>query len=439
MKNTKKSAKRARHNVEIHDYDVNEIEPSVLSKAMPYFVLFALGSLIRLFAMLFIDLPFTSDVFAFQFWAVHLYEGGLSYFYYSETFTDYPPAYMYVLYLIGAIRAAMGEPDFHSPAFTRLIFMPAVISDIVTGLVFYYVCAVNWRDEKPFGLHFWLALTYLFSPVILLNSAIWGQVDAVHTLLLLIALYGISRKQSLLIYLVYGLAVITKPQSLIVAPVFLYSAFLYVREREFSAKAILSMVGFAAATFLLMGLLAFPFGLPLVIEQFADTLGSYPFASVNAYNFFSLVGGNWRDITPFFTVVSTVSIVGVTFFSFWFLYHHWSTAGVFFAAALLFNTTFTFVVRMHERYLFPALLFLMAAYVFKGVQQKWDWRVLALYGALSVTLFVNCMDVLLRFHHIYISDNIMPVISFAQVFLGVFALYMARNWMADEVNEVNEQ
>jgi len=400
-----------------------------LDKIKPYLALFALGLMVRVIALVYIDMPFTTDVFTFQFWAVQLYEGGLSYFYYSDSFTDYPPVYMYVLYLIGAIRVAMGGFDINSPAFIRLIFMPAIISDLITGLLFYYVCAIKWEHKNPFGIHFWLALTYLLSPVILLNSAIWGQVDAVHTLLLFIALYGISRKQSLPVYLIYGLAVLTKPQSLIIAPVFLYSAFLYVKEREFSAKSIATMWGFAAATFLLMGLLSLPFGIPLVIEQFADTLGSYPFASVNAYNFFSLTGGNWRPITPFYVAVSSISIVSVTLMSFWFLHHNWNRSGIFFAAALLFSTTFTFVVRMHERYLFPALLFLMAAYFFKEV---WDRRVLALYIAFSVTLFINCLDVLWRFHNINTIESSMPLISFLQVVLGVYALYIGRNWMVNK-------
>jgi len=383
-----------------------------------YIALFVIGLTIRLAAFT-INMPFQGDVLTFQIWAVRLFEDGLAYFYYADFFSDYPPMYMYVLWMAGAVRYAF-DLEFLSPAFNLVVFTPAIVSDLITGLLIY-------RVSSSFGRRsFWIALAYLANPAIILNSAVWGQVDAIHTLLLFLALYAVSQKQSLPAYLIYGIAVLTKPQSLIVAPVFLYSAY--------RAKEPFKMFGYAVATFGLMALLSLPFvpgfDLTLILNQYADTLGSYPFASVNAYNFYALTGGNWQDISGFYLLLSAVAIVGVTLMSFWILHQNWSATSVFFSAALLFIVTFVFVVRMHERYLFPALLFLLVAYIIKN-----KVHFLALYAAFSATFFINCLDVLLKFNDSRLPffgesqagvfrpiDPAIAFISFLHVVLAVYSL-----------------
>ena len=416
---------------------------------LAYSALFIIALLIRLAAFA-IDMPFRGDVFTFQSWAVQLYEGGLSRFYYADTFTDYPPMYMYLLWLAGAIRYAF-ELEYLSPQFNFIVFLPAIISDIITGLLIYRLCRSVFAGGE-FAKSFWIALAYLTNPAVILNSSVWGQVDAIHTLLLFLSLYALSKKQSLAVYLLYGIAVLTKPQSLIVAPIFLYSAFYYFKERDYSLKAAATMFGYAALTFLFMALLSLPFtpgfDLSPVLRQYADTLGSYPFASVNAYNFIALTGGNWQEITLFYTLLSVGAIVGITCMTFWILHKHWpearatssppSAAAIFYCAALLFIVTFVFSVRMHERYLFPALLFLLLSAIL--MRNKSDIRFPFLYAAFSLTLFVNCLDVLLKLYGMRLLsigqipemvfrpiDEAIALVSFINVALAVFSLKIGRD------------
>ena len=37
-----------------------------------------------------------------------------------------------------------------------------------------------------------------------------------------------------------------------------------------------------------------PFGVDKVFSQYVNTLGSYPYATINAYNFWALLGQNWQ-------------------------------------------------------------------------------------------------------------------------------------------------
>jgi hypothetical protein len=47
---------------------------------------------------------------------------------------------------------------------------------------------------------------------------------------------------------------------------------------------------------------------------------------------------------------------------------------------------FTFGHFMHERYVFPALMLLLVAYILYN-----DWRILVLYVLYSISILVNCM------------------------------------------------
>ena len=44
------------------------------------------------------------DINCFVSWSDMVFNDGFGAFYKSESFTDYPPGYMYILYLVGAIR-----------------------------------------------------------------------------------------------------------------------------------------------------------------------------------------------------------------------------------------------------------------------------------------------------------------------------------------------
>lgn len=396
-----------------------------------YFVLFIIGLGIRYLAFL-IDMPWTGDVHILQSWATQLYTGGFSGFYHNASpFVDYTPVYLYVLWLAGAIQHAFGLEHL-TFQFNLVTFAPAIIADLITGLLIYAMCirvfvnktisnkTINNKttDNKTASNEilvksFLIALAYLANPGIILNSSVWGQMDAVHTLLLFLALYAVSKKQTLPVYLLYGIAVLTKPQSLIAAPIFLYSAFHYYKESKYAPKAGFIMLLYALVTFLFMALLFLPFAqnfdlisLISVFRQYAHILGEHRFevATINAYNFYALTGGNWQEISSFYALVSMAAIAGVTCMAFWLLHRHWNGATIFFTAALLFTITFVFSVRMHERFMFPTLLYLLTSAIL--MRNKSDYRLLVLYGTLSVTFFINCLDVLLRFHNIYVFADL---------------------------------
>jgi Gpi18-like mannosyltransferase len=101
--------------------------------------LLVIAVLVRIAAS-FIDAAYQNDVLTFQYWAFQLFENGLTNFYSSGGFTDYPPVYMYVLYVLGMLGSFMGL-DYSTSGFNLLIRLPAIFCDAALGYLIYRTVA----------------------------------------------------------------------------------------------------------------------------------------------------------------------------------------------------------------------------------------------------------------------------------------------------------
>jgi len=79
----------------------------------------------------------------------------------------------------------------------------------------------------------------------------------------------------------------------------------------------------------------------------------------------------------------------VTFLSLYLLYRDGSAANIFYVAAILSVVVFVFSVRMHERYLYPAIPLLLIAFIYRP-----DRRIFALFAGFTLTFTVNVIDAL---------------------------------------------
>ena len=68
---------------------------------------------------------FASDTACFASWANLAFEGGIKNFYASGVFADYPPGFVYVLYIIGAIFSLFKIPYLSAPCLL-LLKLPAI-------------------------------------------------------------------------------------------------------------------------------------------------------------------------------------------------------------------------------------------------------------------------------------------------------------------------
>ncbi len=186
-----------------------ELQPRPISRLWLIGVLLA-GLLVRLILAA-TTTGHPVDTQTFGAWAGHAAEN-LGGFYSPDYFADYPPGYVYVLWAIGELRQLLGL-GFGSPGFLLLLKLPAILADTVAAWLIYRLCARHITQAAGVAI----AALYAFNPAVILNSAIWGQVDGVLTLLVLAALLLLEHRPALSAAC-FAAALLVKPQALIFAP-----------------------------------------------------------------------------------------------------------------------------------------------------------------------------------------------------------------------------
>lgn len=331
---------------------------------------------------------FGSDTACFAAWADRIFQVGPGHFYSSEVFTDYPPGYMYVLWLAGAARSILGL-EYYSVPHLILLKLPAIVCDLLCGLLLFREASEKWSDHHGF----FLCAAYLFNPAVFLNSSVWGQVDSVYTLAIVYMCLSLVRGRMYPACIAFGIGALIKPQMLLFAPLLLAGLLDNALRRGLSAllHSLFQCLCAALGTLIL----CLPFGLEKVWTQYAGTLNSYPYAAVNAYNFWGFLGLNWvsQDDTflgipyRFFGMAAIAGIVILVLFLS--VRSPGRREKYPFLGALLVITVFLFSVRMHERYMYPGLILLLFAFAHKPSPLTY-----LCYAGFSVFHFYNTADVL---------------------------------------------
>ena len=336
---------------------------------------------------------FTTDLDTFKSWANLANSVGFGQIYHEDIFLDYPPGYLYVLVFLEKLRRLLGLP-MESQAYSLLIKMPSILADLFCG------GAVLLLAQRKLGEKSALLLSgaYLFCPAVFLNSAQWGQADSFCTAILLGSLLLLCQERYIPSAVLYGLSIACKPQMFIFAPLYLFFA---LKRRRFGMLGLGVLL--AVGTLLLTALpFTQDFNFLWLLERYQSTLDYYSFYSVNAYNFWSLIGWNWKalpaglagDALDLLGAVIATVLCGV-----W-VFRSKSRAVVFYCPALLMAAMYAFSVKMHERYLFPALLFLLLSFVFTK-----DKGMLRAFALCAVAHYANVAYVLWQFREYYNSYN----------------------------------
>ncbi len=329
----------------------------------------------------------STDINCFMAWAYYLAEDGPGVFYTSGFFADYPPGYMYVLWLAGGISKLFDIP-YGSDLHALIIKLPAIIADLGAVYLVYKMASKRCSNGVSLALMAFVA----FNPAMAFISGGWGQVDQVLTLLLLLAVYLFEQDRLELAGIVYGISIITKPQALMAGPLLAaaYFAKVYSGGYKYALRTAVSVIAAVTAVFAL----SLPFKgtqEPLwFMEKLMGTATSYPYASVEAFNFMALLGGNWAPVGKkllgltygtWGTVLIVLSCAG----SIWLYLKAKKDKGCLaLSLALMLAAIFTFGQYMHERYVFPVLMLIMIAFLCYG-----DRRLITAYIMFTCALLLN--------------------------------------------------
>lgn len=350
------------------------------------------------------------DVDTFSYWAYRLSNDGLKNFYYGDFFKDYPPLYMYVLYIIGNIANAL-KFEVYSVEYINLIKSFTFIFDALTCVFIYKICTDKFKLSV--NNSFLLALLYGLNPAVIHNSAVWGQVDAINAFICVASLYYLTSKKYTVAYCLYVLAILNKPHSLIIGPIYLVSVINYFRDLDKKQDFIKFFFKYFFICIGIVILVYLPFvngwDFSVFIDTYKSTLTQYPYATLNAFNFHAIFGGNFVDVNDTMFIISYatfgwIMICIATVLSIVFLLKNRTAQGIFFIAGFLNTWTFMFAHKMHERYLFISLIFFFMSYLYSKRKGS-----LILYIGFTITQYINTTDVL----RMVVMDNDASIIKYS--------------------------
>lgn len=126
---------------------------------------------------------------------------------FRRDFSNYNLPYLYLLYAV--VRFL---PDL-SPVVA--IKIPAMVADFVSAWLIFQIVHQKFRSNF---LPLLAAFSVLVAPTLVLNSAFWGQADAVYTTFLLASLLCLVKGRGAVAMAAFGLALAFKAQSLFLVP-----------------------------------------------------------------------------------------------------------------------------------------------------------------------------------------------------------------------------
>ncbi len=331
------------------------------------------------------------DINCFEAWAYRmLHTGPLEFYSDPNYFCDYPPVYLLLLWPMEALRTAFGIA-YDSNAHWLMIKLVPILFDLA-GAAYLYANAKQSAGERVALV---LACLYAFNPIAILDSAAWGQVDSVFTLMLAVAAVSLVRGRYPVALPVFALAVLTKPQALLFAPlglIFVVAALVRARDYKACLRALVGLAG-ALVLFLLTGCVFSGGQNPVVWlwNLYTNTVSGYRYVTINAMNLYELFSLNWASLAahPAATAVAFALFVAAYLFSFFLALRSKASKHLFLITASLIALLFVFGPMMHERYAFPALLLMLMAYAACR-----DKRILCAFTLLTAGLFINVSMIL---------------------------------------------
>lgn len=379
----------------------------------------------------------TSDIGLWIYWAHEIERIGFHDFFGIINWTDYLPFYFYILFIIQKLILAFTITN-------PLIFkMPAILADLGTAYLIYLLVR-KWQ----FNYRFILPAAYLFNPAIFGNSSMWGQVDGVGAFLVTFSLYLFLKQKLILLGIFMAMAILFKPLYLLLLPIFLIaqlkynhpqiklnlSSFLKIIKPNILKNLLLIIFSTAISAFFLVLPFAKDFFLAptLILERYSTSLGQYPYSSVNAFNFWAMLGKNFQSDQQTFLginyhdwgLVIFAIIFTATLLSFLFMkvtsFSKFQRSLIM-TLAISFFSIFIFATRAHERHLltvfpFLALLclqnrLLTSIYIFASALYVSNllFGILYLYGGTfpfpnnevtlySGMLFITCLTLIFSFY-----------------------------------------
>jgi len=354
-----------------------------MNKNLNIILLLLFGLILRLSLSFFGTLEL--DYYTFVGWSHRLSTEGFGNFY--RGWSDYLPGYLYILWFLGKLNLTVLGELFYK--------LPAILADIATGFLIFKAVSVK---KKKYAL--WACGLYLLNPAILANSTLWGQVDSFVALFSMLAIYLISVDKLTLSALALSFGTLIKPQTAFSAPII----FWLLREKKVSLNKWTMYVFWGAFVYFVAFI---PFSdnnfIQFALERSLTSLAEYPYTSVNAFNFWALIGMWESDGSGLMSFRSAGFLLTIVFS----LLTYWQVLAKkldqslkpYFMLAGVMLASFLFLTRIHERHMLPVFAPLAVLSVFSV-------PTLMVYIFLSAVYLLN-----LYYSYVWIENDFFQIIS----------------------------
>ena len=234
---------------------------------------------------------FRTDVGTFEAWAFDISQNGPSAMYRAGSFLDYPPGYLYALWVVGWFARLVGASD----ATLRVIIeTPALAADFALAALMFVIVR-----RRSTAIAAWIAMLFFaLNPALLFDTVVWGQSDSTLGLVMMLSVATLLDEEVELSWGLAALAFLIKPQALMLMPVL---GIWTLRKTNF-AQWWRAAIAFLAV--LVVGVAPFQVNHPWswLPELYISTAAYYHETSVNAFNFMALLGGLRRNDADAFNI-----------------------------------------------------------------------------------------------------------------------------------------
>ena len=333
--------------------------------------------------IIFIFGPYHPDLGNHLDWGNRFWQYGPKSFYsesiWSVSWPNQPPGTMYLWALASLVNKLIFNfawylnlkipvfpstliPFLQNHLHPALVKIPSVLAEVGIGWIIYSLIKLFSNQEKKalFG-----ASLFLFNPVTIYNSAIWGQTDGLINFFSLLALFLFFKRKYFWAILSFMLSIYIKLSLIIFLPLFLL---LFLREK---IRLIKVVAYFLIAIFCLV-IISLPFVQGNAFNWLKNLYitrvfgGQGNMLTANAFNLWAIIFGidfSRPDLGTFFGV--TYKYWGIFLFGISYLL---TLYGLFkkkfenqtflLSFVLIALSSFMFLTNMHERYLYPAFPYL---------------------------------------------------------------------------------
>lgn len=212
----------------------------------------------------------------------------------GDNFSNYTPPYTYLVALMTLTSSFLPK--------VTAIKLISILADFANAFLVYKILHLKY----PSGMTpLWAVGTFLCLPTVFINSAIWGQADAIFTIFILVSLYFFLKEKPLWGMLAFSVSFAFKAQAIFLVP-FLAVLFFKKQIKVWHFFLVPAVYLTLCLPVILLGR-----GWVDVLTIYLNQSETYHLLSANAPNFYLFISNEYYQPVLWIGLVTTMIVTGI--------------------------------------------------------------------------------------------------------------------------------